>query len=43
MSPLMADSVAKLPKSRATNFPQIDRTSRNLRPMFHPGRFRSHL
>jgi len=27
-SQLLADTVAKLPKSRATNFPQIDQTSR---------------
>jgi hypothetical protein len=29
--PCRADSVAKLPKCRAANFPQIDQTSRNRR------------
>jgi hypothetical protein len=38
-----ADTVAKLPKSRATNFPQIDQTSRNLGSMSHPRRYRSRL
>jgi hypothetical protein len=34
-----ADTVAKLPKCHAINFPQIDQTSRNCRPMSLPARY----
>jgi hypothetical protein len=41
--PVRADTVAKLPKCRAINFPQMDQTSRNRRPMSPPGHYRSRL
>src|SRR5207248_1331801 len=40
---LCADSVAKLQKWGATNFPQMDLTSHNCRLMPSPGRYRTHL
>jgi hypothetical protein len=37
------DSVAKLQKWGATNFPQMDLTSQNRRPMASPGHYRTRL
>jgi hypothetical protein len=39
--PLWVDTVAKLPKCGAINFPQMDQTSHNRRPMQPPGHYRS--
>jgi hypothetical protein len=40
---LLADTVAKLPERHAINFPEIDQTSRNHRPISPTGRYRGRL